>query len=199
MFTGIISEVGKVVKTSRNKDIIKLGVTCDKIYNGLKIGDSVALNGACLSVTGLDGFVSFDVVANTLDKTNLLSLKTGDIVNLENSLKVGDTLGGHFVSGHIDGTRRVKFNGNSDNGWAIDIDMIKDDRDFVIPRGSIAVDGVSLTVGEVYGGFLRIFLIPLTLENTILKSRKAGDRVNIEFDIIAKYAKNWYRGVAQLG
>ncbi|MEA3489683.1 MAG: riboflavin synthase [Candidatus Omnitrophota bacterium] len=189
MFTGIITEVGKVKRVRRTGPSAVLEVMCRKAGDPLSPGESVAVNGVCLSVTGRRSGLLFDVVGNTLEKTNLKRLKTGDPVNLESALKIGDTLSGHMVSGHVDCERRLKNGKKTAKGWIMDISIFPGDRRHLVRKGSIAVDGVSLTVGELTVNRLRIFLIPHTLENTILKLKKTGDYVNLEFDIMAKYAE----------
>ncbi|MCK4852210.1 MAG: riboflavin synthase [Candidatus Omnitrophica bacterium] len=188
MFTGIVEEVGKVKTITRKGPDARLKILCGQADQGLAIGDSVAVNGACLTVTGLNGTVAFDIVGNTLAKTNLKRLKAGDAVNLENAMKLGDKISGHMVAGHIDGERTVRNNMNTSKGWVMDIAAVSGDEKYLVSKGTVAVDGVSLTVGETYNDFFRIYLIPLTMEQTTLKSKKTGDHVNIEFDMMAKYA-----------
>ncbi len=143
----------------------------------------------CLSVVNQKDSLVFDVVGNTLSKTSLKRLKAADAVNLENALKLGDTLSGHMVSGHIDGERLVRNMKKTARGWVAEINTCPGDEKYLIPRGSVAIDGISLTVGELLRGFFRIFLIPHTLDNTTLKLKKTGDYVNVEFDMMAKYAE----------
>lgn len=200
MFTGIIEETGRVETISRKGADCRLKVSCGRIAEGLKVGDSIAVNGVCLSVANLGeaategspersrGIV-FDVVGNTLSKTNLKRLKIGDAVNLESAMRLGDKVSGHMVTGHVDGERVVKNSMNTSKGWVIDIAKLKGDERYLVARGSVAVDGVSLTVAEIYSGFFRVYLIPLTLDETQLKLKKPGNYVNVEFDMIAKYAE----------
>ncbi len=195
MFTGIITEVGKVKSVIRKGYSARLEITCVKTGEGLDPGDSVAVNGVCLSIVDRKENLFFDVVGNTLDKTVLKRLKAGDAVNLESPLKLGDTLSGHMVSGHVDGERVVKGSREASGGWVLDVGILPGDEKYLVARCSVAVDGVSLTVGELYRGFFRIFLIPHTLDNTTLKSKRPGDHVNVEFDMMAKYAgKNGQKG-----
>jgi len=189
MFTGIIEETGKVRSVKPGPAGAVITVDCEKIKDGLGVGDSVAVNGVCLSVTDIGESVSFDAVKNTLAGTNLKKLRAGSKVNLENAMKLGEKVSGHMVSGHVDGSRRVIKNASGTGGWVLDIATEKSDKRYLVPKGSVAVDGVSLTVGEVRGSFFRIFLIPITLGETTLKSLKPGDHVNIEFDTLAKYAE----------
>ncbi len=196
MFTGIITEIGKVKGLTVKGTSYTLRVKCDKTAADVNAGDSVAVNGVCLSVTGVKEGLVFDVVKNTLDKTNLRRLKPGDAVNLENALKFGGDISGHFVTGHIDGERRIKNSRKTSKGWAIDIEAMAGDEKYLVQRGSVSVDGVSLTVAEVYRGMFRIYLIPHTLENSTLGLKNAGNHVNIEFDMMAKYAAQARRGTS---
>jgi len=189
LFTGIIVEVGKVKGLVRKGGFARLKIACDKVKEGVNIGDSIAVNGVCLSVTDKNGDIFFDVVENTLETTDLKRLKVGDTVNLENALRLGDTVSGHMVSGHIDGERKIKNNKITSKGWVLDIGTLPGDEKYLVPKGSVAIDGVSLTVGEVPRGMFRIFLIPHTLKNTTLELKKTGDYVNVEFDMMAKYAE----------
>ncbi|MFQ5952333.1 MAG: riboflavin synthase [Candidatus Omnitrophota bacterium] len=190
MFTGIIREIGSVKRIKRSGTSFCLEVACGDINKDLEAGDSVAVNGVCLSVIGKDsGGVSFDVVKNTFDVTDLKRLKAGNAVNLEGALRMGDKVSGHMVTGHVDGERVVKNNMNTSKGWMIEVSTLAGDEKYLVSKGAVAVDGVSLTVGELCPGSFKIFLIPHTLENTNLKLKKNGDYVNVEFDIMAKYAE----------
>ncbi|MBD3426070.1 MAG: riboflavin synthase [Candidatus Omnitrophica bacterium] len=189
MFTGIITEIGEVRSVSRKGADSVLRVSCNRTREDLTIGDSVAVNGVCLSVVDNKDPLEFDVVANTFKKTNLKRLKAGSKVNLENALKAGDSLSGHMVTGHIDCERPIKSLSKTKDGWVLDVALSPQDDQHLVPRGSIAVDGVSLTVGELRKDQVRIFLIPHTIDNTILKLKTRGDYVNLEFDIMAKYAQ----------
>ncbi len=193
MFTGIVQEIGEVKSISRRGDSVQLVISCGKIKEGLELGDSVAVNGVCLSVTGKEKDVTFDVVKNTFDLTSLKRLKCGSKVNLENAMRLGDKVSGHMVSGHIDGERIVKANTKTSKGWILEVSTSSGDDKYIIPKGSVCIDGVSLTIGEVYSGAFRIFLIPHTLDNTILKDKKAGDYINVEFDMMSKYTQKQKR------
>ena len=188
MFTGIITETGRVKNFIPGGVSARLEIACKTTAAGLGIGDSVAVNGVCLSITDIRDGLFFDVIGNTLERTNLKRLKPGDTVNLEGALRLGDALSGHMVSGHVDGERMIRGCRKTPKGWALDITALPGDKKYVLPRGSIAVDGVSLTVGEVLSGSFRIFLIPHTLSNTTLRFKKKGEYVNVEFDMMAKYA-----------
>jgi len=188
MFTGIVREIGTVKSIARKGRFARLEVACDKVKENIDLGDSVAVNGICLSVIAVKRTLFFDVVGNTLKQTNLKRLKAGDKVNLENALKIGDTLSGHMVSGHSDGERPVKASGKVSRGCILDIGIKPGDEKYVVPKGSVSVDGVSLTIGEVKRDLFRIFLIPHTLQNSTLSFRSRGDHVNVEFDMMAKYS-----------
>ena len=190
MFTGIVREIGKVKSITRKSSSFSLRVACEDIKKNLETGDSVAVNGVCLSVVAKDGkSVSFDIVKNTFDTTNLKRLKPGAAVNLEGALEMGDKVSGHMVTGHIDGERAVKNNIKTAKGWTIEIGMLSGDEKYLTSKGAVAIEGVSLTVGELTPGAFKVFLIPHTLENTTLKLKRSGDYVNVEFDMMAKYAE----------
>ena len=189
MFTGIITEIGKVKSLVSRGPGGRLEIECSKTGEDLKIGDSVAVNGVCLSITEKNKTLVFDVVGNTFTKTNLKRLKKGSKVNLESAMRMGDALSGHIVSGHVDAERRVKKNQKTSKGWIIDIGILPGDAKNIVDKGSVALDGVSLTVGEIHKSYFRVFLIPHTLGNTTLENKKSGDIINIEFDYLGKYAE----------
>ena len=189
MFTGIITEIGKVKSLSRRGGSYRLEINCKGTKDEVSIGDSVAVNGTCLSVVERNEPLTFDVVSNTLNNTNLKRLTSGSKVNLENALKVGDDLSGHMVSGHIDIERKVKRNQKTKDGWVLEVEVLREDEKHLVDKGSVAIDGVSLTVAEVKRGYFKVFLIPHTLGETTLESKKSGDYVNIEFDMMGKYAQ----------
>jgi riboflavin synthase alpha subunit len=181
MFTGIVRELGRVVSASRTAAGSELRIGC---RTRAKLGDSVCVNGVCLSARPFSGGLAFDVVHETLSKTNLGSLASGDRVNLEPSLRHGDPLGGHFVMGHVDGVGKIESR--------TDLMSVRVPRGvipFLAPKGSVAVDGVSLTVVTVGRSRFTVALIPLTLEKTTLGIKSAGDAVNIEVDAMARYSR----------
>ena len=199
MFTGIIQEIGTVKKIQRKNTMSYLEIECKKILENIAFGDSVAVNGVCLSVVKQGAnFLGFDVVANTLNATNLKRLKTRSKVNLESALKMGDNVGGHMVSGHIDYERVIKKNKKTAEGWILEVDIKNEDKQYVIQKGSISIDGVSLTIGEVGVNSIKIFLIPHTIENTILFIKKSGDYVNVEFDTMGKFAAKDNRSAGRI-
>jgi riboflavin synthase len=190
LFTGIIEGTAKVKSVSKIKNGADtlLRVQLGRLGRGLKIGDSVSISGACLTVSKLSkGDAEFQMVAETIRRTCLGSLRPNDRVNIERSLKVGERLEGHFVLGHVDGTGIIKDIIEKPTETTIWIKLDKALAKSVVPKGSIAVDGVSLTLVDIDGDKVSISLIPHTLKMTTLGARSKGDRVNIETDILGKY------------
>ncbi len=191
MFTGIVEGIGKVKKISKatkNRSAIQMLVDLGKYGKGLKIGQSVALNGVCLTVTKLskDG-CTFEMIEETTKKTDLGNLKPGEIVNIERSLKAGDRLEGHFVLGHVDGVGIIKKVQKKPKEVQIWFEVPKNLSKYVVKKGSIAIDGISLTVVEIKNNLASVCLIPHTIEVTNFKTKNIGDKVNIETDILGKY------------
>lgn len=194
MFTGLIEEIGCVARVGQSRGAKRVHVAAAAILNGLKIDDSVAVNGVCLTaiqVTAKEFAV--EVVEETLRRTTLAELRVGDRVNLERALRADSRIGGHFVQGHIDGTSRISRLVNEAGGKRISIAVPQALAAYVVPKGSIAIDGVSLTVAALRNNELEIALIPHTLEVTTLGRRQVGDRVNIEVDILGKYVLQYLR------
>ena len=189
MFTGLIEEIGVVRGLSRSYKSLKLSINKPFSFNDVSIGESVSLNGACLTIAKLDKeLITFDVIEESLGRTNLGDLKKGDKVNLERAIKIGQRMGGHFVTGHIDYKAQIKrVDINKDNA-KLEITLPQEYKRYVVPKGSISVDGVSLTVGEAFSDRFLVYLIPHTLEGTTLGLRRKGDIVNIEVDMLPKYA-----------
>jgi riboflavin synthase len=190
MFTGIIEGTARVKSVSKSKKgadtTLRIGL--GKLSRGLKKGDSVCVSGACLTVTKLSrGDADFEMVAETTRRTSLGGLRPGDRVNIERSLRVGDRLEGHFVLGHVDGTGIIDEITRLQSETKIWIELDSALVESVVPKGSIAVDGVSLTLVDVDDDRVSISLIPHTLKATTLGQRSRGDRVNIEADILGKY------------
>ncbi len=190
MFTGIVKGVGMVTSVSKSKggaEII-IRIRLGKFGRGLKKGDSVCINGACLTATKLSkGEAEFEMVSETIRRTNLGQTKPGEMVNIERSLRVGDRLEGHFVLGHVDGTGVIEDIQKMSSETTIWIKLDKWLTKSLVPKGSIAVDGVSLTLVGVEGDRVSVSLIPHTLKMTTLGMKRIGDRVNIETDILGKY------------
>jgi riboflavin synthase len=190
MFAGIIEGMAKVKSISKSKRSADttMRVQLGKLARGLKVGDSICINGACLTVTKLSkGDAEFELVAETIRRTSLDQIKPGDKVNIERSLKVGDRLEGHFVLGHVDGTGTIEDIIRLPSETKLWIKLGKNLVQSVVQKGSIAVEGVSLTLVDVEGDRISISLIPHTLDVTTLGLRSKGDKVNIEVDILGKY------------
>jgi riboflavin synthase len=194
MFTGLVHSAGQVVATTpRPHGGLRLTVR-SPLFGASKPGDSIAHNGCCLTVTEPTAEqASFDLLAETLRLTNLGDLKVGDLVNLEPSLLPTDRLGGHFVTGHVDACGTIQFLGQDGADWRLDVAAPPELLALVVKKGCIAVDGMSLTVADLLPGGFRIWLIPHTLSVTNLAQRRAGDRVNLESDLLAKYAAKLLR------
>lgn len=190
MFTGLVEEVGEVLEMRRTASGGFLKVKTS--LGDIKVGDSVAVNGACLTAveTG-EGFVSFEISEETFIRTNLGDLRRGDPINLERALKVGSRLGGHFVLGHIDFTSRVlSFHKRGDHRELV-LEIPSAHLMYFVEKGSVAVDGVSLTVNYVKDSKIFINVVPYTYERTNLRYRKVGDRLNVETDVIGKYVVSY--------
>ncbi len=190
MFTGLIEEVGSVSKIEKGSDGITIQIKAEKIIEDLKIGDSVAINGVCLTVVDIENKkVSFDISQETATRSNLPELKIGDPVNLERALRLSDRLGGHIVQGHVDTIGFIKRIIPRGQHTEFIFQFPEKFMDLVVEKGSIAIDGISLTVNYINTNEISINIIPHTIQNTNLKKRKIGDKVNIEFDILGKYVK----------
>ncbi len=190
MFTGIIEEVGEIAQTQRRGMAVFFGIRAS-FAKELKEGDSVCVNGACLTVVAVQPPLFWvEAVEETLARTNLGFLKPGDKVNLERALSVAGRFGGHFVQGHVDGTGVIAQIVPRLRSKVMRIHTPKELMQYIVPKGSIAVDGVSLTVVDVGADWFTVSLIPFTLEHTTLGLRKVGDVVNLEVDILAKYVRH---------
>jgi riboflavin synthase len=191
MFTGIIEGLGNIVrfdKKTTNRSAAKMKIKLGKIAKGLKIGDSVAINGVCLTAINISKDVAeFEMVGETIKKTNLGSLKSGNKVNIERSLKVGERLEGHFVLGHVDGVGIISKMEKQPNQIKIWTKVTKELSKYIIKKGSVTVDGISLTVVDVLKDQFSVSIIPHTMKITNLSYKKVGDKVNIETDILGKY------------
>lgn len=189
MFTGIVRELGEVESIDRSADGARLRVRA-KMADELRLGDSVAVAGACLTVAdGGEGSLAADVMNQTLRLTTLGELEAGDAVNLEPALRAGEPLGGHLVQGHVDAVAEVKATEQDGIARRVRVALPEELHAYVVEHGSIAIDGVSLTVAALDGGDVEVSLIPETLDRTTLGSLAAGDRVNVEVDQIARYAE----------
>ena len=191
MFTGIVEGIGtvnKISKITKNRSAIEMTIDLGKQVKGLKIGQSVALNGVCLTATKLSkSKCIFEMIEETTKKTDLGNLKVGGVVNIERSLKAGDRLEGHFVLGHVDGVGKIKKILIKPKEVQIYFEVPKNLAKYVVKKGSIAIDGISLTVVDIKKTLASVSLIPHTIEITNFHTKKVGDKVNIETDILGKY------------
>lgn len=195
MFTGIVEEIGSVREIVRGSMSIRLSISCSRILEDVKTGDSIAVNGICLTVSNLgDGWFSADVMPETMRKTGLEKLRVSDKVNLERALRLSDRLGGHIVTGHIDGTGTVTGRVEEDNAIWLTIEAPDNILKYIVIKGSVALDGASLTVAHVDEKCFKVSLIPLTAGVTTLGSRKPGDGINIECDVMGKYVEKFLIG-----
>lgn len=188
MFTGLVEEVGRVQSIVRSAKSAKITIKAHKVLQDVKLGDSISTNGVCLTVTEFNsGSFSVDVMAETMRRSSLQYISPGDEVNLERALSLGDRLGGHIVSGHIDGTGTISGYENEDNAVWVTISTPPEVLKYVVQKGSIAIDGISLTVAYVDESVFKVSVIPHTKEVTTLLRKKVGDIVNLECDMIGKY------------
>lgn len=189
MFTGIVEETGRVECFERMEQSARLTLRA-ALADQVTPGQSIAVNGCCLTSTReAAGLLVFDLLHETLERTNLGTLSPGSLVNLERALGAGDRLGGHFVQGHIDCTARILSLEPVGQDHRLEVELPESFRRYIISKGSIAVDGISLTVAELKEQSFVIWLIPHTMQLTALQGRKAGDLVNLEFDMLAKYVE----------
>ncbi len=188
MFTGIVEEVGSIAAIRRGSRSATLDIKGEVIFSDLKLGDSVAINGICLTVTAINGNIfSTDATPETLTRTSLSLLSTGSQVNLERALSSSARFGGHIVTGHIDGTATVADIARDDNALIFSFTCTNEQMNYIIEKGSVAIDGISLTVASVSKNGFTISVIPHTAKSTTLLHRKRGDIVNLETDVIGKY------------
>lgn len=188
MFTGIVEETGKILSITSEK----ITVECETVLEGAKLGDSIAVNGVCLTVTNVmpKRFMA-DISPETLRITSLGNLKAGNLVNLERAMKANGRFGGHMVSGHIDGIGKLLEIKPCGNFYELNIELSSNQEKYVVKKGSIAIDGISLTITNVKQNNITLAIIPHTFENTNLKELKSGNFVNIEVDITAKYIEKF--------
>lgn len=195
MFTGLVREVGEVGWLRRTDQAVQLLIEAPRTADRVRIGESVAVNGCCLTVTAhRDRQLMFDLLQESLDRTNLGALRPGDPVNLERALRVDGRLGGHFVQGHVDCTAEVLGTEEKGPDLRLDIALPAEFARYLAFKGSIAINGVSLTVAEIGNDRFTVWIIPHTLEKTNLGDLEAGDLVNLEFDILAKYTERLMSG-----
>jgi riboflavin synthase len=190
MFTGIVRERGRVTAADRGSEGLRLVVDPGALAGAAAVGDSVAVNGVCLTAVAVDGTAfAFDAVPETLGRSTLGSLKAGDLVNLEPALRAGEPLGGHIVQGHVDAVGRIRSVDPEGEGARIWIDVRDSVLRLCVEKGSVAVDGISLTVADLDESGFAVALVPHTLSATTLGMRRPGDEVNLEADILAKYVE----------
>jgi riboflavin synthase len=190
MFTGIVEELGTVAAIEPQGDALRLSIRAETVLDDVRLGDSIAVNGCCLTVASVDdGVWTADVMQETLDKTSLVGAGPGDRVNLERAVTAGTRLGGHIVQGHVDGVGTVTGRTPSEHWELVEISLPPELSRYLVDKGSITVDGVSLTVVDAGTRSFTVSLIPETLARTTLGFRAPGDRVNLEVDVIAKYVE----------
>ena len=190
MFTGIIEETGSVVQFTEESLAWKLTVTAGKILQRIDTGDSVAVNGCCLTAVDFDsGTITFDLLGETVQRTSFASVEKKSEVNLERSLNFDGRVGGHFLTGHIDATGEVSIIEQRNKDYFLRVELPREYLRYVVPKGCIAVDGISLTVAEVDDRGFAVWLIPHTMEVTNFRNLAPGCHVNLEFDLLAKYVE----------
>ena len=190
MFTGLIEEIGEIKSIQKGSKSARITIKATKIVEGTKVGDSINTNGVCLTVTELDkNSFCVDVMAETIRSSNLGKLKPGSTVNLERALRANDRLGGHIVSGHIDGIGTIIELFKEDNATWVSVETTVDMLKYIVHKGSITIDGISLTVAYVDDKIFKVSIIPHTKGETTLVLKKLGDEVNLENDMMAKYVE----------
>jgi riboflavin synthase len=192
VFTGIVQEVGRVESAEGGDDGVRLVVGAPETAARTQVGDSVSVNGVCMTAVAVDnGSLAFDAVPETLRRSSLARVETGSAVNLEPALRAGEPLGGHVVQGHVDGVGRVQALEPEGNGSRLELEAPPELTRYLVEKGSVAVDGVSLTVASLAGNAVGIALVPHTLEATTLGALSPGDEVNLEVDVLAKYVERF--------
>jgi riboflavin synthase len=190
VFSGIVERLCEVRQAQRGSEGMRLQIELGPLAEGVSVGDSIAVNGACLTVTGLgSGIAAFDVVSETLARTTLTDIRTGARVNIERPLRVGDRLHGHLVQGHVDGVGRIARIHRGPEGGEVAVECAPTLTDEMIPKGSVAVDGISLTIKSLDESSFSVAIIPHTMGLTTLGIKQVGDKVNIEADMIGKWVK----------
>jgi riboflavin synthase len=194
MFTGLVEAVGRVVSLTPTPTGVRFQVEAPEVAATAQVGESIAVNGCCLTVVGAaEGVLSFDLLAESQRRTNFVSLAQGTRLNLERALRADARLGGHFVSGHVDAALPIVRWEASGADWVLEVSVPEDGQQYVVEKGSLAVDGISLTIAEVLPGAVRFWIIPHTRAQTNLSDKQAGDLVNIEYDLLAKYVEKLVR------
>jgi riboflavin synthase len=199
MFTGLVEEVGTIRAIAQGAGA-KIRISAPKLSNGAQLGDSISINGVCLTITSISGDeLSFDAVEETLSKSSLGGLGTGSPVNLERAVSADRLFGGHFVLGHVDGTGTIVRFDKRPGATILAIRAPEEVTRYIVAKGSISIDGISLTVASITGDVFEVALIPHTIENTNLVSKRQGDVVNLEADIIGKYVEKFVSARTEAG
>lgn len=198
MFTGLIEEIGKIQNITLISGGKQIAIVAEKILTDLKIDHSVAVSGVCLTAVKIleNGFVA-EAVGETLEKSTLNNIQVGQNVNLERAMQIGDRLGGHFVQGHVNGVGIVKQLHQRGENWYLVVEIPKELERYVINEGSIAIDGISLTIADLHGTDVGVSVIPHTYKNTLISKYKIGQNVNIETDFLAKYIEKFVNSYKQ--
>jgi riboflavin synthase len=195
MFTGIIEEMGVVKAVGKTLRGCSVAILAKTVLDGLKVGDSVTVNGVCLTVVGCDDAeMKADISPETLTVTALGMLKAGDPVNLERAMRLGDRLGGHLVTGHVDGVGTIRSRVQDGDAFQITVEAAGDVLRYCVPKGSVTVDGISLTINDVTDRWFRVTVIPHTARATTLGIKQVGDAVNLETDLIGRYVERLFPG-----
>lgn len=198
MFTGLIEEIGRVEKIWESGKGISMRIGCRKVLEDLNLKDSISIDGVCLTVVGInDDHFNVDVVEETITRSNIKTYTAGHKVNLERALLLSQRLGGHLVQGHVDGTAPIKSQEMIENGTILTVEIPDDLNEFIVEKGSISLDGISLTVASLIDGELSVALIPHTLKSTTIGEKSIGDLINVEVDILAKYARKMLSGMKE--
>jgi riboflavin synthase len=188
MFTGIVEEIGTVEGIQRKENLYSLSLRAAKIAKGIRLGESISIDGVCLTVTqSKNSLLSFDMVKETLEKTTLGQIDRGAKLNLERALKAGGRFGGHIVTGHVDGLAKIKAIIRLKNYVEFQLSIPAGLKKFIVPKGSICLNGISLTIGKVSKDQFSVYMIPFTMKETTMSVKKVGDELNIEADILARY------------
>ena len=197
MFTGLVEELGRVRRCERQGAFQRLEIAAERVLSDLAIGDSINIDGACQTAVAVDaGGFAVETVAETLSRTTLGTLRIGQAVNLERALRADQRLGGHMVLGHVDGIGRIRHIGAQDQEHRIEVTAPPELARYIASKGSISLDGISLTVAAVSAEAFTVAVIPHTFDNTTLSHRRAGDSINLEVDVIARYVERLFGGEA---
>jgi len=194
LFTGIVEEVGKIKEIRYGSQLCKIEIECNKILEDIKIGDSISTNGLCLTAAEINSsYFTADIMPESIRRSTFKYSKIGDGVNLERAMPANGRFGGHIVTGHIDGTGKIINIENENNAVWLYINADNDIIDLIVEKGSVAIDGISLTIAKLENAFFAVSIIPHTAQETVLLNKKSGDFVNIENDIIGKYIKKFVK------